>query len=176
MLRTSPLPIIATVFFAAIALAFAGVPSAFALKKAVVGPVTLEVADDFKEVAGAETPTIRQDASGITVEVSELPPEALEEFRGQPFLDFLASLKYTNAAYAPGALDRRDTYSYVLADAVGAKGSESRFLLILGDAKRAAIITAYAPKSEIDNGHASRAAIEAILSSAAVLPAGAAKR
>jgi hypothetical protein len=175
MLRISPLPIIAAAFFAAIALAFAGVPSAFA-KKAVVGPVALEVPDDFKAVAGATTPSIHQDASGITVEVSELPPEALEEFRGQPFLDFLASLKYTNAAYAAGALNRTDTYSYVLADAVGAKGPESRFLLILGDAKRAAIITAYAPKSEIDNGHASRAAIEAILSSAAVVPAGAAKR
>lgn len=176
MLRTSPLPIIAAAFFAAIALAFAGVPSAFAMKKTLVGPVAFNVPDDFKEVAGASTPTIHQDASGITVEVSELPPEALEDFRGQQFLDFLASLKYTNASYAAGALNRTDRYSYVLADAIGAQGPESRFLLILGDAKRAAIITAYAPKSEIDNGHASRAAIEAILSSAVVVPAGGAKR
>jgi hypothetical protein len=58
---------------------------------------------------------------------------------------------------------------------MGKQGPESRFILVLGGSGRAAIVTAYAPKSQIQNGHASRAAIEAILSSASVLPATAAK-
>ncbi|WP_045836103.1 hypothetical protein [Hyphomicrobium sp. 99] len=171
MLNNSPFALIAAAFFAAVAMTFAGVPSAFAMQKMLVGPVAFEVADNFKEVAG-KTPSIHQDASGITVEAAELPLEALHEFKGQAFLDFLASLKYTNAAYADGALKRGDAYTYVLADAKGPQGPESRFLLVLGGEGRAAIVTAYAPKSEFENGHASRAAIEAILSSAAIVPAG----
>jgi hypothetical protein len=149
------------------------VPNAFA-KKAVVGPVAFEVPDDFASVAG-QPPSLHEEASGITVEVSELPPQALQEFKGPQFLEFLASRGYTNAVYEKGTLKRSDPHTYVLADAVGKQGPESRFLLVLGGAGRAAIVTAYAPKSQIQNGHASRAAIEAILSSAAILPASAPK-
>ncbi|RUP11048.1 hypothetical protein [Hyphomicrobium sp.] len=174
MLKNSPFPTIAVGLFAVLAMAFAGAPNAFAVKKMIVGPVAFEVPDDFK-VAADGAPVIQQDASGITVKVGELPPQALHEFKGQAFLDFLGSLKYTNATYAPGALKRLGPYTYVLADAKGPRGPESRFLLILGGEGRAAIVTAYAPKSEFENGHASRAAIEAILSSAAMAPAGAGK-
>ena len=148
-------------------------PSAFA-KKAVIGPVVFEVPDDFASAAG-QPPSLHEDASGITIEVSELPPQALQEFKGPQFLEFLASRGYTNAAYENGALKRSDPHTYVLADAVGKQGPESRFLLVLGANGRAAIVTAYAPKSQIQNGHASRAAIEAILSSASVVPASASK-
>ena len=48
--------------------------------------------------------------------------------RGTSFLEFLASLGYTNAAYAEGALKRTDAHTYVLADAKGKQGPESRFL------------------------------------------------
>jgi hypothetical protein len=174
MFRTSSLRYIAAAFCAAMAVSFAAVPSAFAVKKAVVGAVSFDVPDDFKEVAG-KIPSLHEDASGITVEVSDLPPEALHEFKGPAFLEFLASLGYTNATYAAGVLKRTDAHTYVLADAKEAQCPESRFLLVLGGSGRAAIVTAYAPKSEIDNGHASRAGIEAILSSAAIVPAAAAK-
>lgn len=175
MLKSLPFPPIAAALFAAFAMTFAGAPNAFAVKKMIVGPVAFEVPDDFKEAAGG-APVIRQDVSAITVEVAELPPQALHEFKGQAFLDFLASLKYANAAYAEGALKRGDAYTYVLADAKGPRGPESRFLLVLGGEGRAAIVTAYAPKSEFESGHASRAAIEAILSSAAMVPAEASKK
>ena len=167
MLKNSPFPPIAVALFAVLAVTFAGAPNAFAVKTMIVGPVALQVPDDFK-VAEDGAPVIQQDASAITVKVAELPPQALHEFKGQAFLDFLASLKYTNATYATGTLKREGPYTYVLADAKGAKGPESRFLLVLGGQGRAAIVTAYAPKSEFENGHASRAAIEAILSSAAM--------
>jgi hypothetical protein len=62
-----------------------------------------------------------------------------------------------------------------LADAKGKQRSESRFLLVLGGSGRAAIVIAYAPKSQIESGRASRASIETILSSASVVPAAAAK-
>lgn len=172
MLKIPSFQLAAVALLAAIAMTVSGAPSAFAMKKMVVGPVAFEVPDDFKAAAGG-APAIQQDASAITVEVAELPTMALQEFKGQAFLDFLASLKYKNAAYADGALKREGSYTYVLADAQGAKGPESRFLLVLGGEGRAAIVTAYAPKSEIDNGRASRAAIEAILASATVVPAGA---
>ena len=55
-----------------------------------------------------------------------------------------------------------------MADAKGAQGPEKRFLLVIGGAGGAAIITAFTPASEIANGHASRAAIEAILDTASV--------
>lgn len=175
MLKNSPFPLIAVALLAVIAMIFSGAPNAFAAKKMIVGPVTFEVPDDFKAAAG-DSPSIHQDASGITVEVGELPPQALHEFKGQAFLEFLGSRGYANPAYAEGALKRGDAYTYVLADAKGPRGPESRFLLVLGGEGRAAIVTAYAPKSEFENGHASRAAIEAILSSAAVIPAGASKK
>lgn len=173
MLRFPSFQLAAVAFLAAIAMTFAGANSAFAMKKMTVGPVAFDVPDDFKAAAGG-VPAIQQDASGITIEVAELPTMALQEFKGQAFLDFLASLKYTNAAYADGALKREGSYTYVLADAKGDKGPESRFLLVIGGEGRAAIVTAYAPKSEIEAGRASRAAIEAILSTATVVP-GAAK-
>jgi hypothetical protein len=150
-------------------------PSAFATKKAVIGPVAFDVPDDFNLAAGPP-PSLHEDASGITLEVSELPPQALNEFKGQTFLEFLASLGYTNAAFANGALKRTDTHTYVLADAKGKQGPESRFLLVLGGSGRAAIVTAYAPKSQIASGHASRANIETILSSASMMPADAAAK
>ncbi|HML28648.1 MAG TPA: hypothetical protein PKE16_07390, partial [Hyphomicrobium sp.] len=87
-----------------LALSFALAPDALA-KKVVVGPVSVEVPDDFKDVAGT-TPAVHQDSSGITVEASALPPEALHEFKGQPFLDYLQSLGFTNPVYADGALKR----------------------------------------------------------------------
>jgi hypothetical protein len=158
----------------ATALASAVAPSAFATKKAIVGPVAFDVPDDFTAAAGPP-PSLHEDASGITLEVSELPLQALQEFKGNAFLEFLASLGYTNAAYAAGALKRTDAHTYVVADAKGQQGPESRFLLVIGGVGRAAIVTAYVPKSQIDNGHASRAGIEAILSSATVVPADAAK-
>ena len=80
-----------------------------------------------------------------------------------------------NAAYANGALKRTDAHIYVLADAKGKQGPESRFLLVLGGSGRAAIVTAYAPKNQIERGRASRASIETILSSASVVPAAAVK-
>ncbi|MFA5958219.1 hypothetical protein [Hyphomicrobium sp.] len=159
--------------FAALALSFATAPDAFA-KKAVVGPVSLNVPDDFKDVGG-KVPAIHQDSSGITVEISELPPEALHEFKGPTFLQFLQSLGYTNPTYADDALKRTDAHTYVLADAKGTEGPQSRFLLVIGGEGRAAIVTAYVPKSELANGHASRAGIEAILETASVVPAPAAK-
>lgn len=164
---------IAIAVLAVLSLAFAGAADA-ATKKATVGPVSLEVPDDFKAIAG-QIPSIRQDASGITIEVSELPPEALHEFKGTQFLEFLASLGYANAAYADGGLKRTDPHTYVLADAKGAEGPESRFLLVIGGEGRAAIVTAYALKSEISAGHASRAAIETILDTASMLPTAASK-
>jgi hypothetical protein len=139
-------------------------------KKVVLGPVSLDVPDDFNAVAG-DVPAIRQDSSGITIEASELPVQALHEWQGQTFLDFLKSLGYADPAYAAGALKRAGTYTYVLADAKGANGPESRFLLVIGGEGRAAIVTVYALKSEIANGHATRANVEAILDSAAVVPA-----
>jgi hypothetical protein len=168
MLVSSPLPRIAVFFLAALVLSFATVPDAVA-KKAAVGPVSFELPDDFKDTGG-KTPAMHQESSGITIEVAELPPEALHEFKGPAFLEFLKSLGYTNPAYADGGLNRPDPHTYVLADAKGAQGPESRFLLVIGNEGRAAIVTAYAPKSEIASGHASRAGIEAILDSAAVIP------
>ncbi|RUO99135.1 hypothetical protein [Hyphomicrobium sp.] len=152
-----------------LALSLAGAASASA-KTFVVGPVSLEAPDDFKPVAG-NVPAIRQDSSGITIEASELPLQALHEWKGPPFLQFLKSLGYSNPAYSDGSLKRAGDYTYVLADAKGAKGPESRFLLVIGGDGRAAILTAYAPKSEIANGHASRASIESVLATATVLPA-----
>lgn len=165
---------IIAVAVAAIVLAVAAAPSAFATKKAVAGPVAFDVPDDFTAADGTP-PSLHEDASEITLEVSELPPQALEEFKGNAFLEFLASLGYSNATYAAGTLKRTDTHTYVVADAKGKQGPESRFLLVLGGSGRAAIVTAYVPKSQIDNGHASRAGIETILSSASVVPGGAAK-
>jgi len=171
-LLPAPRPLLATVLtIVACAALFA--PSAFA-KKAVIGPVAFDVPEDFTDAAGPP-PSLHEDASGITIEVSELPPQALQEFKGPQFLEFLASRGYTNAAYENGALKRNDPHTYVLADAAGKQGPESRFLLVLGGTNRAAIVTAYVPKSQIQNGHANRAAIEAILSSASILPAAAAK-
>ncbi|MFT3730953.1 MAG: hypothetical protein QM780_05915 [Hyphomicrobium sp.] len=158
---------------AALVLSFTASPAA-PVTRIVVGPVALSVPDGFKDVAG-KTPTIRQEASGIAIEASELPPQALHEFKGPAFLEFLQSLGYTDATYADGGLKRAGPYTYVLADAKGAQGPESRFLLVIGGEGRAAIVTAYAPKSEIANGHASRATIEAVLDTAEVLPAPAAK-
>jgi hypothetical protein len=151
------------------ALLFAG--SSFAATKTfVVGPVSLEAPDDFKAVVG-DVPAIRQDSSGITIEASELPPQALHEWKGPPFLEFLKSLGYSDPVYADGALKRAGEYTYVLADAKSARGPESRFLLVIGGDGRAAILTASAPKSEIANGNASRASIESVLATATVLPA-----
>jgi hypothetical protein len=165
---------IIAVAVAAATLAVAGAPSAYAIKKAVVGPVAFDVPDDFTTATGTP-PSLHEDTSGITLEISELPPQALQEFKGNAFLEFLASLGYANAAYAAGALKRTDTHTYVVADAKGHEGPESRFLLVLGGPGRAAIVTAYVLKSQIDNGHASRAGIETILSSASVVPVDAAK-
>ena len=95
--------------------------------------------------------------------------------RGRRFSSFWRVVGYTNAAYAGGALKRTDAYTYVLADAKGKQGPESRFLLVLGGSGRAAIVTAYAPKSQIDAGRASRGAIETVLSSASIVPAPATK-
>jgi hypothetical protein len=128
----------------------------------------------FTAAAGPPA-SLHEDATGITIEVSELPLQALHEFKGAAFLEFLASRGYTNAAYAGGALKRTDAYTYVLADAKGKQGAESRFLLVLGGSGRAAIVTAYAPKSQIDAGRASRGAIETVLSSASIVPAPATK-
>jgi hypothetical protein len=155
-------------------LSTAAAPAAFAEKKAVAGPVAFDVPDDFTANAGPP-PSLHQASTGITLEVSELPLQALHEFKGHSFLEFLASLGYTNAAYANGALKRTDAHTYVLADAKGKQGPESRFLLVLGGSGRAAIVIAYAPKSQIESGRASRASIETILSSASVVPAAAAK-
>ena len=155
-------------------LSTAAAPAAFAEKKAVAGPVAFDVPDDFTANAGPP-PSLHQASTGITLEVSELPLQALHEFKGHSFLEFLASLGYTNAAYANGALKRTDAHTYVLADAKGKQGPGSRFLLVLGGSGRAAIVTAYVPKSQIESGRASRASIETILSSASVLPAAAAK-
>jgi hypothetical protein len=163
------------VAFAIAALTALGSSAALATKKMILGPVAFDVPDDFN-VASGPPPSLHEDATGITLEVSELPSQALEEFRGPPFLEFLASVGYKNAAYAAGALKRTDTHTYVLADANGKQGPESRFLLVLAGAGRAAIVTAYAPKSEFETGHASRAAIETILSTASVVPGSAAKR
>lgn len=143
-------------------------------KTATVGPVSLEVADDFKEVAAQPT-AIHQDASGITIEASPLPAEALHEFKGPAFLDYLKSLGFTDPAYVDGGLKRTGAYTFVTADAKGAQGPETRFLLVIGGEGRAAIVTAFAPKSALADGHASRATIEAILASAAVTPGPAAK-
>ncbi len=177
-MRLTPATALHRLIAALIAMAVIGgvaVPSALATKKAIVGPVAFDVPDDFSTVAGPP-PSLHEDASGVTLEVSELPPQALGEFKGAEFLAFLASLGYTNAAYGPeGALKRGDTHTYVLADAKGAQGPESRFLLVLGGAGRAAIVTASVPKSQIDGGHASRADIETILSSASVVPGDAPK-
>jgi hypothetical protein len=145
-----------------------------ALKRAVVGPVAFEVADDFKSAAGPP-PSLHQESSGITLEVSELPPQALHEFKGTTFLEFLASLGYTNTAYADGALKRSDEHTYVLAEVKGREGPESRFLLVFGGHGRAAIVTASVPKTEIDASRARRAEIEEILSKAEIVPADAAK-
>ena len=164
--------IVAVVAFVVLSAALA--PSAFATKKAIAGPVSFDVSDDFTAAAGPP-PSLHEDATGVTVEVSELPLQALHEFKGSAFLEFLASLGYTNAAYANGALKRTDAYTYVLADAKGKQGPELRFLLVLGGSGRAAIVTAYVPKSQIESGHASRASIETILSSASVVPAPAPK-
>ena len=159
---------------ALVVLSAATASSAFATKKAVAGAVAFDVPDDFTAAAGPPA-SLHEDATGITIEVSELPLQALHEFKGPAFLEFLASLGYTNAAYAEGALKRTDAHTYVLADAKGKQGPELRFLLVLGGSGRAAIVTAYAPKSQIDAGRASRAAIETILSSASIVPAPAAK-
>ena len=158
---------------ALVLLSAAAARPAFA-KKAVAGPLAFEVPDDFTANAGAP-PSLHQDSTGITLEVSQLPLQALHEFKGHSFLEFLASLGYTNAAYANRALKRTDAHTYVLADAKGKQGPESRFLLVLGGSGRAAIVTAYVPKSQIESGRASRASIETILSSASVVPAAAAK-
>ena len=155
----------------AIALMFAvfavGLSQPANAKKANAGAVEFDVPDDFTGVPGPP-PALHQAASGISLEVSELPLQALQEFKGQAFLDFLASLGYTNAAFADGTLKRPGAYTYVLADAKGPQGPESRFLLVFGGGGKAAIVTAYAPKAEIASGHASRAQIETILSSAAL--------
>ena len=174
MTASVSLPRIAAALFAALALSFAAAPAALA-KKAIVGPVSLEVPDDFKDVAGGATPAIHQDLSGITIEVSELPAQALHEFKGPRFLDYLKSLGFTNPAYLDDGLKRTDAHTYVLADAKGAQGPEKRFLLVIGGEGRAAIITAYAPNTELGSGHASRAGIEAILDTASVLPSAPAK-
>ena len=130
---------------ALVLLSAAAAPAAFAEKKAVAGPVAFEVPDDFTANAGPP-PSLHQASTGITLEVSELPLQALHEFKGHSFLEFLASLGYTNAAYANGALKRTDAHTYVLADAKGKQG-RVRFLLVLGGSGRAAIVTAYVRKA-----------------------------
>lgn len=174
MPATFPFVRLVAALLAALALSLVMVSEALA-KTATVGPVSVEVADDFKDVAG-QVPAIHQDASGITVEASPLPPEALHEFKGPAFLDYLKSLGFTDPAYVEGGgLKRTGAYTFVTADAKGAQGPETRFLLVIGGEGRAAIVTAYAPKSALADGHASRATIEAILASATVTPAPAAK-
>ena len=86
----------------ALVLLSAAAAPAFAEKKAVAGPVAFEVPDDFTANAGPP-PSLHQASTGITLEVSELPLQALHEFKGHSLLEFLASLGYTNAAYANGA-------------------------------------------------------------------------
>ena len=108
---------------ALVLLSAAAAPAAFA-KKAVAGPLAFEVPDDFTANAGAP-PSLHQDSTGITLEVSELPLQALHEFKGHSFLEFLASLGYTNAAYANGALKRTDAHTYVLADAKGKQAARA---------------------------------------------------
>ena len=160
---------------AILAFAFAAASSALATKKEIVGPVAFEVPDSFAAISG-KPPGLHEEKSGITIEVTELPLEALKEFKGAAFLDFLASLGYTNAAYGEHALKRTDAHTFVTADAKGKQGPESRFLLVLGGAGRAAIVTAYAPKRQIASGAASTAGIEEILSSAIVVaPDGSAR-
>ena len=66
-----------------------------------------------------------RDFTGITLEVSQLPLQALHEFKGHSFLEFLASLGYTNAAYANRALKRTDAHTYVLADAKGKQAARA---------------------------------------------------
>ena len=146
---------------ALVLLSAAAAPAAFA-KKAVAGPnLAFEVPDDFTANAGAP-PSLHQDSTGITLEVSELPLQALHEFKGHSFLEFLASLGYTNAALCQwGAETNRRAYLYV-----GRRQGQT------SGSGRAAIITAYVPKSQIESG---RANIETILSSASVVPAAAAK-
>ena len=105
-------------------LSTAAAPAAFAEKKAVAGPVAFDVPDDFTANAGPP-PSLHQASTGITLEVSELPLQALHEFKGHSFLEFLASLGYTNAAYANGALKRTDAHTYVLADAKGKQAARA---------------------------------------------------
>jgi hypothetical protein len=169
MPKSNLLPRSTIALVAMLAVSFAGASAALAAK-VVVGPVSVDVPDDFKAVAG-DVPAIRQESSGITIEASELPAQALHEWQGQTFLDFLKSLGYADPTYANGALKRTGSYTYVLADAKGTKGPESRFLLVIGGEGRAAIVTVYAPKSEIANGHARRDTVEAILDSATLVPA-----
>lgn len=173
MPETFPFQRLVAALLAAFALSLVMVSEAVA-KTATVGPVSVEVADDFKDVS-SQPPAIHQDASGITIEASPLPSEALHEFKGPAFLDYLKSLGFTDPAYVAGGLKRTGEYTFVTAEAKGAQGPESRFLLVIGGGGRAAIVTAYAPKSALADGHASRATIEAILASATVTPAPAAK-
>ena len=143
---------------------------ALATKDAVIGPVSFTVPDDFV-TAARPRPSLYEAASGITLEVSELPPQALQQFKGEAFLEYLTTLGYENAAYANGALKRTDTHTYVLADAKGKDGPESRFLLVLGNSDRAAIVTAFVLKTQLENGKANRADIETILSSVSMVGA-----
>jgi hypothetical protein len=156
----------AALLLATLAFTVAAAPELSA-KEALVGPVSLQVPDDYQAVQG-KTPAIRQASSGITIEATELPPEALHEFQGPTFLAYLQSLGFSNPTYAPDGLKRSDPHTYVLADAKGVQGPEKRFLLVIGGQGRAAIVTAYAPDSELASGHASRTAIEAILDTATV--------
>jgi hypothetical protein len=95
---------------ALVVLSAATASSAFATKKAVAGPVAFDVPDDFTAAAGPP-PSLHGEATDITIEVSELPLQALHEFKGPAFLEFLASLGYTNAAFAEGALKRTDAHT-----------------------------------------------------------------
>jgi hypothetical protein len=156
--------------FTALAMCSLAVSEPALAKQLSAGPVTFDVPDDFTSVSSPR-PVLHQAGSEISIEVSELPPQALQEFKGQAFLEFLASVGYTDAVYASaGALKRPDAYTYVFADAKGAQGPERRFLLVIGGSGKAAIVTAYAPKSQLDNGRASQAQIETILSSATLAP------
>jgi hypothetical protein len=72
-------------------LSAAAAPAAFAEKKAVAGPVAFDVPDDFTANAGPP-PTLHQASTGITLEVSELPLQALHEFKGIRFSNFWRAL------------------------------------------------------------------------------------
>ena len=134
------------------------------------GPVSFEVPSTLVLQAQGSPTVLKDAATGVTVDVSELPPAALAEFRGPAFGEFLGTLGYQDVSFPKDALKRSGDYVYAVGTTPGAEGPDERFLLVLGDTARAAMITVFVSRQKLAAQPDTRRAIESLLSSAQMSP------